>query len=83
MATTGFDLTAAAWTSLGTTPCTVQLLSDDCLLIVDTVAPAALPAEPAALVLQQGGETIVDIQVASQNVYARGYGGAARVVVVR
>lgn len=82
MATTSTTLAAGVWTSLGTTPCSVQNRGfGDLRLAVDTSPPGALTA---ASVIVKTGET-ADIGVTGQNAYGLPADASASlsVVVVR
>jgi hypothetical protein len=81
MATVGFDLAQNSWTDLGTTPCFVQCVGDDALVVIDTVTPGTLGAD--AHVLRSDGDSSMDIGLTGQHAYARGIGGTGRIIVSR
>jgi hypothetical protein len=81
MATTAFDLAQNTWTDLGTTPCFVQCVGDDALVVIDTVAPGAV--DVPAHILRGDGDSSMDIGLSGQHAYARGVGGTGRIIVSR
>lgn len=81
MATTGYDVTTAAFLDCGSTPCFVEVKGDDVAIVLDNTQPVA--TVPDFHTISGSQDPFMNIQLAGLRVWARALGNAVRVVVSR